>query len=64
VPLAAAAGLTLIGREGRCDVCTAGAGSYEFESTLRRGPDEIVGPPKGWRTHGRLHPALPREATA
>jgi len=63
VPLAAA-GLPPAGREGRYETCLAGAGHYEFASTLKRGPGEVVGPPRGWRAHGRPHPALPAEATA
>ena len=58
-PLAEAGGLRVVGRDGRWCVCAAESGSYGFESTLRRGPGEVVGRPKGWKARGRLLPALP-----
>ena len=63
-PLAAAADLQVAGREGRWQQCTACAGVYEFASTLRRGADEVVGPLRGWRLHGRAHPAPAVEPVA
>ena len=63
-PLGAVQGLEVAGREDRWQVCRAGAGAYEFASTLRRGPGEVAGVPRGWRLHGRVHPDPELESIA